>query len=293
MTTTSESAVTLRGRLQEIIGSAGDPYDWQANVALFAGASDESLSRIGDAHVLQLPGTSQRHSAPALSIRGADLAGSIRDTSFFDISTVFQRVDLATCDAIKRAVGAEHLDVFEDRRFFDYIYSINEQVALDGTRFSRRRTYLRACEKDNDLRSGPLNLSDERHVAAVHRVSTAWRATRPPGQSIDHETTAIGRCLTRELSHLSRGVGVWRGPELIGYGIYSFSGFNSVCHFAKSERSGPASALLWQTIFTDAQQRGVRSMNCGYDGGLSGLRAAKLNLKPSAVAPRFSIVRIA
>lgn len=203
---------------------------------------------------------------------------------------VLERVSGAVAEVISAGrAGPCDLDLVIDRRFADYICDLSAQTSLEGPLFGRRRTYLRAVQKLDPplvVRSlDPASRADADRTLAFMRE---WMDDRD-GIEMHAEYECAEAALTASGASWLRGVIVEQATEVLGIGLWSVTGQTAVAHVVKAVRDGRVTAWTWQNIFAMAFAEGAKTMNCGYDAGLAGLRRAKLGLTAAAIQPRYVI----
>lgn len=253
------------------------PYEWNA-VGLWARDDGRtSLDRAGTFRELRFP-----------SDDGLRLVSTVRGEGHpSDLLKLLQRVDALERITPRNLVLADEPEVLlrvSDSRYADYIYDLGEQVALEGKRFARRRTYLRslarreACYDEVDL-----DLSEAITQASIRDVNTRWVNERDPDPLIAVESAALNRLLEASGALPVTARGITCNDDLVAFGIFDVNGRFATAHFVKSTRDSAVTASMWHAIFRAAFEFGAQTMNAGYDGGAAGLRFAKSNLVPHEV----------
>lgn len=205
---------------------------------------------------------------------------------------------LERVDAIERVVPeslvlTEEPDLIlrvSDRRYADYVYELGEQLALEGRRFARRRTYLRSlASRGSRYDEVDLDLSEAIAQASIRDVNARWVNEREPDPLIAAESAALTRLLETAGVLPVTARGITCNDDLVAFGIFDVNGSVATAHFVKSARDSAVTACAWQSMFKAAFEMGARTMNAGYDGGVPGLRMAKSNLVPHRIIAKETL----
>lgn len=260
-------------------------YDWDPlRIAWRAAKRRYRITRFGGFLVLQCPGAEEGTFSTLLWGRGAcgDLAAAMAGHPMLraDLATAQHAVDVGT------GVAA-----FPARGFDEYLYDLEEQLALRGKRFGRRRTYLHSLERDaGSVELTDLDLDSARDASAVARLYDAWTEKHGSEASVEDERAAL-QVLLDGGGREAMVAGLRVDGELAGFGVYDVLADGvATAHFLKARRSSAETAATWQAVFASAHRAGASSLNGGYDGGLEGLRTAKSGLRPQTMREAFFVV---
>lgn len=260
--------------LDSLCSTVTPPYDWNPNRLMAVADSTSVLHRSGRLLLLRL--VSRQGSATPINLmwgRGdpAPFRPIVSDNPLV-------RCDRDTWRRLQ--VRFPRSPTRESRDLAEYVYDLADQVALVGRRYARRRTYLRAA---NDTWVARLDLHHRPTVDDVMTLSEAWyEQRRPLSQTMVLEQAALATSLggASRFGHSLKGVGVFNDSRMVGFAIYDVHGSRAFAHFVKAAPVSAIFARLWHALFEQALKDGAGSLNGGYDGGLTNLRRAKLNLVP-------------
>jgi hypothetical protein len=201
---------------------------------------------------------------------------------------------LKLVSGVNENVETCRITVREDRDNFDYLYSIQDLLGLQGkalrgprnrvNRFIRR--YPRASFESLDLKQ---RAAQEQILTVTER----WAGGKPPSMSkaAAREMTAIRRFLSNAGSTDFIAVGVVNDDALLAYSIDEVLP-DGVCvsHFCKADvsYSGISAFLMEQEVqYLDAQ--GVKVLNLEQDLGIEGLRRSKMGYRPVSFLKKYVI----
>lgn len=260
-------------------------YDWAPlRIAWRDGHCRYRIARFGDFLVLRCPGAEKGTYSTLLWGRG-----SSDDLARVMVQYPLLRADLPTSEHAAR-LGTD-IVTFPASNFDEYLYDLPEQLALQGKRFGRRRTYLRSLERDSrSLELTDLDLDSEADVSAIAGLFDEWATEHGSEASVEDERVALQTLLAGE-RHEARVAGLRVDGELAGFGVYDLLATGvATAHFLKARRSSAETAATWQAVFSSAHRAGASTLNGGYDGGRDGLRTAKTGLRPHMMREAFFVV---
>lgn len=264
-------------------------YDWNPQrIRLRDHQQRYRITRFGGFAVLTCPGPGDGASASLLWGRGSreDLSAALTGRTLL-------RTDRETAENATSVGTGLRVAAFPTPNFNEYLYGLTEQNELQGKRFARRRTYLRALERAaRRVDFAELNLGAADDAQAVLDVYSRWEDTHVGADSVNDERTALECLLTGAATgETTYAVGLRVDDELAGFAIYDVLAAGvATAHFVKARRNSAEVAATWQALFTAAYHAGASLLNGGYDGGLQGLRAAKKGLRPRAMRDAFLVV---
>lgn len=255
------------------------PYDWNPNRLLFRNYDGLiRLKRLSQFLQLTFPAPGTAEPVTLLWGRGDD-----HDLvhEFARAPTIF-RTDPCTLKHLNALRASVPFATAPAPGFNDYIYDLPEQVNLNGKPFARRRTYLRSLERSyNSVAFVDLDLSNHSIATQINRINDDWLQRRGPSTTTLDEQRALNRCLSGAGTNPStRAAGLILDGTLAGFAIYDIFGVFAAAHFVKSLHQSNVVAATWHALFRSAQSAGAKTLNGGYDGGLTGLRSAKRGLIP-------------
>lgn len=271
---------------QMVVAGVDVPFDAQPSVLRFrAPVSSPRLELLSAAVSLQFWDLGRRRRLT--TVVGTPSAADL--TQILEEHPVLERVSGGVKPSGPGDVGTA-VEFLEDRRYAEYICSLPAQIALSGREFGRRRTYLRAAERRVPrYRARHLDLFAPEDRRAVMSFAQNWIGGRDDAEMLG-ELECIDHSLRPASSPWLRGLIVEAEDRVVGFALWAVSGSTSVAHVVKADRDGTAAAVTWHQMFVAASRAGATRMTCGYDGGLEGLRRAKLGLSPAVVLPRYTVV---
>ncbi len=265
------------------------PYEWNpCRIAMRNRGEGYRLSRFGGFLVLSYPAPEDAGFATLLWGEGES-----EDLRAAMAGRLLVRVGSRTADHVLTTAYGTELAAFPARNFDEYLYDLDAQVGLSGSRFARRRTYLRALERSaTTVEFVDLDLSSTADLAEVGRLYSGWMTGRDATASIVDERAALATLLEGDIPHRAIGLaGLRVDGELAGFAAYDVLAPDvATAHFIKSRSGGAETAATWQSFFASARRRGATTANGGYDGGVGGLREAKLGLRPSSMSEMFFLI---
>lgn len=206
-----------------------------------------------------------------------------------DFSPGFKRVP-ETLATLWRHHSGDQLRIEEDRDNWDYIYDVEELVALSGNRFHKKKNLLNQFKKQNDYRFESFSAAMIEEALALQDDWCTWR---------DCEDSEV---LSAENRAIQRVFVAWKAfPELLG-GVILVEDIIAaytiaepldeetvVIHF---EKGCPAHKGVYQAInqmFLESLEGRFRYVNREQDLGDEGLRKAKLSYNPVAYNKKFRV----
>jgi hypothetical protein len=206
-----------------------------------------------------------------------------------DFAAGFKRVPEVLADLWRDRSGA-HLRIEEDRANWDYIYAVDELVALSGNRFHKKKNLLNQFKKQNDYRFESFSAAMIEQALALQDDWCTWRDCED-SEVLSAENRAIQRVFIN-----------WdKFPKLLGGAIlvediivaYTIAepldDETVVIHF---EKGCPAHKGIYQAInqmFLESLGERYRFVNREQDLGDEGLRKAKLSYHPVAFNKKYRV----
>jgi hypothetical protein len=203
--------------------------------------------------------------------------------------SVFTRVPEALA-AIWRAEFGAHMEIEARRRDWDYIYRVDELVALKGNRFHKKKNLLNQFIKSYDYQYRPFTCEMIDNALALQDDWCAWK---------DCEATEV---LAAENRAIQRTFLAWRHfPQLLGgalviddiVGAYTIAEHlddeTVVIHY---EKGCPAYKGVYQAVnqmFLESLGEAYTFVNREQDLGDEGLRQAKLSYHPVGFNEKYRV----
>lgn len=203
--------------------------------------------------------------------------------------TVFTRVPEALAE-IWRARFPDRLQIEARRSDWDYIYRVDELVALKGNRFHKKKNLLNQFMKSYSYRYKPFSSEMIDNALALQDDWCAWKDCEAT-DVLAAENRAIQRTFRawRQFPHLMGGALVI--DEIVGaYTIAEHLDHETVViHY---EKGCPAYKGIYQAInqmFLENLGDAYTFVNREQDLGDEGLRQAKLSYNPVAFNPKYRV----
>lgn len=201
----------------------------------------------------------------------------------------FKRVPEVLADLWGREAG-DRLRIEEDRANWDYVYDVEELVALRGNRFHKKKNLLNQFKNQNAYRYESFSAAMIEQALALQDDWCTWR---------DCEGSEV---LSAENRAIQRVFVSWdRFPELLGGAIMvedmivaytvaePLDADTIVIHF---EKGCPAQKGIYQAInqmFLESLQGRFHFVNREQDLGDEGLRKAKMSYHPVAYNKKYRV----
>jgi hypothetical protein len=182
-----------------------------------------------------------------------------------------------------------------DEDSFDYIYSVDQLIALDHLALLPKRRKIEKLRREHPgLVIRRLNLSEPQAADEILRLCERWRAGKGRSQSeFDTERTAIERCLSSAAHFEFVMVAALLDSALVGFTINepAHDGYY-IAHFGKCDPEWRGlSDLLESETARLMRDLGCSWMNFQQDLGLPGLRRYKRSWAAEAFLKKFSVTR--
>lgn len=178
----------------------------------------------------------------------------------------------------------------EAREHWDYLYHVDELVALKGKRFHKKKNLLNQFLKKYRFEYIPFDMEAIHKAMAMQEDWCTWRDCEA-SESLSAENRAIARILSdwEELDTVT-GAAILVGNEMAAYTIAeSLSEDTLVIHF---EKGNPDYKGVYQAInqlFLDHSKRKYKIVNREQDLGNEGLRKSKLSYNPVDFVKKYQI----
>lgn len=185
--------------------------------------------------------------------------------------------------------------VEEDRDQFDYIYSLDAMIKMDGRVFRRHRNMIRNFEFNyaSQVRTESLNLDDSNKQKEILFLYECWKDLKIKNSKTVDETEllAIKNLLNLQIKNNLVCYGLYIENNLIAFSIVEILP-NNYCniHFEKtnSDYKGIGDYLTLQ-IAKDMLKQGITYQNVEQDLGIEGLRRSKLSYNPETFLKKYKV----
>jgi uncharacterized protein len=188
--------------------------------------------------------------------------------------------------------------VIEDRNNFDYVYSVNSLVTLEGGSFETIRNLKnRFTKRYQDIRVSTLDLLDPEVRRQIQILTARWseqaRKSGDDEQEIENELESMQRHVSYSESLPIIAIGVFVGDQLVGLSTNEklSNGF-AIAHYRKADTSfaGVYQFLEHETV------KILQSCFCTYlnyeqDLGILPLRKGKESYRPVFFLKKFILKR--
>lgn len=180
-------------------------------------------------------------------------------------------------------------EVYEDRDWADYVYSIDSLVNLSGKKLAKKKNLI-----SQFTRAYPqykvLKISEDR-LDVILQFTKKWRRERSAGGSyLDTEYKAIENTVKYWNKLPVEGIIICLDQKIAAYSIFSPQTVDMVTeHFEKfdPDKKGSAQLINWETA--RYLQGRYKWMNREQDIGLEGLRQAKLSYMPERLLLYYAL----
>ena len=204
---------------------------------------------------------------------------------------------LSDCPAIER-VGEDflarldcphHLRARDERAQFDYVYAVDEMIALTGEKFHAKKNLLNQFQKRYAYRYLPLTTGEIARTLPFHH---AWCAEREceKNEGMRREQCAVFRMLEHfEYLGLAGGA-IEIDGEIVALTLGErLNADTLVIHVEKARAGyiGLYQAINWEFLRHAAQD--YRFVNREQDLGVEGLRKAKLSYNPVRMVKKYRV----
>ncbi len=182
-------------------------------------------------------------------------------------------------------------DALEDPDSFDYIYSIQQLIRFEGSKYAQARNLLSRFKRRNGSVSvEDVDLKDEKNSTIILEVNKDWQKNK--GNYITREEIALKRLITDASEFGLTSFIVKIDDVVVAFAINEVlhDGY-AISHFAQANVQYPGLyAFLLQTIAEKMFAQGCVFLNYEQDLGLPGLRQAKKSYCPAYFLKKYSIV---
>lgn len=188
----------------------------------------------------------------------------------------------------KKAFG-DKAEFNEKRGQWDYVYSVEELIALRGKTFHKKKNLLNQFKKKYDWEYTPMDTDCVEEVLDMQAEWIRWFEENDPSEALVAENTAIKRVLT----NLDR-IGNLRGATLRVDGkVIAYTVAEPLCedtvviHFEKGNIAYKGVYQAINQLFLENQGTEFTNVNREQDLDDEGLRKAKLSYNPSFFLKKY------
>jgi hypothetical protein len=178
----------------------------------------------------------------------------------------------------------EIFEIFEDRDWADYVYSVESMVQLRGKKLAKKKNLISQFRRAHPEYK-VLKMTEDR-MKYILKFTHKWRRERSAeGIYLMTEIKAIENTLEAWRNLPVEGIIICLRNKIVAYSIFSPQGPDMVTvHFEKfdPDKKGSAQVITWETA--RYLENRYTWINREQDIGLEGLRQAKLSYVPD----RFS-----
>jgi uncharacterized protein len=178
------------------------------------------------------------------------------------------------------------LHIIEDRDNFDYIYSVPDLSALQGSKFKGRRNFVNRFFKDHPYAKVEIiDLANPDAQKSILRVLSAWgthKESQEKEYELKHEEEALLRLFSTADSHTLTATAIFDKDAMLAFSIdESLPNQYCIGHFWKADTKHPGIFdALMQKKAQHLEEQGLLLLNYEQDLGVAGLRKSKMDYRP-------------
>jgi len=188
--------------------------------------------------------------------------------------------------------GAEDVAVEACREHFDYVYRIDDLVALSGKKYHSKKNFVNRFRKEGNFRYAPVDASN---ISQCRDLVDCWCEVR----RCEDDLNLMGEwdAVYEALDHMTE-LSLIGGAIIIDDRVAAFSfaepltNDTAVTHVEKADPDMPGLYALINQQFCEhefAHRDSIRFMNREQDLGVEGLRRAKESYHPVKMVEKFVI----
>ncbi len=209
---------------------------------------------------------------------------------YFTRPAVFARIPEDLRHLWEKALG-DRIVAEETRNHWDYLYNVDELIALQGNRFHKKKNLLNQFLKKYQFEYSLLDRQVTGKAMAMQEDWCTWRDCESSA-SLSAENRAIARILSSwEKLTTVTGASIMVDNDMAAYTIAeSLTDETLVIHF---EKGNPKYKGIYQAInqiFLERSGHRHNIVNREQDLGDEGLRKAKLSYHPFAFIKKYRMV---
>lgn len=186
----------------------------------------------------------------------------------------------------------DSISLTEKRDQWDYVYSVEELVALRGKKFHKKKNLLNQFIKKHDWEYKPMCATCIDKVLAMQAEWIKWFEENNPSEALVAENTAI----TRVLKNFDNIGGLFGGTLHCDSKVIAYTVAEPLCddtvviHFEKGNIAykGVYQGINQMFLKSDASE--YTHVNREQDLGDEGLRKAKLSYNPTMFLKKFEAI---
>ncbi len=184
----------------------------------------------------------------------------------------------------------------EDRDSFDYIYDIDDQIRLLGTKFGKiRRKVNNFIHTNGDFTIiKEIDLDNETDFNNLINAMHTWvRMYDLGGNDTEHvEARALSRSLKYHNKLGFRCIVVCVNGEIEAFTLFFINHSNLLANISHTKCSYEYKHLFDFTLYATASKlrtEGLKYFNLEQDLGIAGMREHKLSLRPAKMLKKYSV----
>jgi len=212
-----------------------------------------------------------------------------RDCKAMEEAGKFIRVPEALTRLWSVAYGNNIL-IEENRDHWDYVYDVEELIALKGKKFHKKKNLLNQFKKNYDYQYEPMGPECVEEVLEMQDEWFKWYEENNPSEALEAENHAITRVLHNidQIEGLT-GATLRVDGKVIAYTVAEPLCENSlVIHFEKGNIHFKGVYQAINQMFLENNGAEYANVNREQDLGDPGLRKAKLSYNPSFFLKKFN-----
>ena len=203
----------------------------------------------------------------------------------------FTRVPEDLANLWREAYG-DSIAIDENRDHWDYIYSVEELIALKGKKFHKKKNLLNQFQKHADFKYDTMGPECVEEVLEMQAEWFNWYEENNPSEALKAENHAI----TRVLHNFDQIDGLMGATLRVGGKVIAYTVAEPLCedslviHFEKGDirHKGVYQAINQMFLLNDAAE--FTNVNREQDLGDEGLRKAKLSYNPVFFLKKYEAV---
>ncbi|WP_243546502.1 DUF2156 domain-containing protein [Pseudodesulfovibrio tunisiensis] len=181
------------------------------------------------------------------------------------------------------------MEITENRDHWDYVYSVEEMVALKGNKFHKKKNLLNQFKKKYDYQYEPMGPECVEEVLEMQDEWYKWYEEHNPSEALKAENRAITRVLHNfdQIDNLT-GATLRIDGKVIAYTVAEpLCGDTMVIHFEKGDVRFKGVYQAINQMFLENEAGKHAYVNREQDLGDEGLRKAKLSYNPVFFLKKF------
>ena len=178
----------------------------------------------------------------------------------------------------------------ENRDHWDYVYSVEELIALKGKKFHKKKNLLNQFKKGYDYQYEPMGPECVEEVLEMQDEWFKWYEENNPSEALKAENHAI----TRVLHNIDQIEGLTGATLRVEGKVIAYTVAEPLCedslviHFEKGDIRFKGVYQAVNQMFLENDGAEYTNVNREQDLGDPGLRKAKLSYNPSFFLKKFN-----